>query len=144
MGSGDLVRSAGGWSAVKMLRRSGFFQKADERILGDGDFVATVLKQADEQLERRYHLKARGYDFERVVNRVGTLLGLEPAEVLTCSKRRGAVEARSLVCFWAHRNLGLSQIALAEKFGVSQPAISAAVRRGEKIVKAAGYDLSEG
>jgi hypothetical protein len=29
---------------------------------------------------------------------------------------------------------GLSQIALFEKFGVSQPAISAVVRRGEKIV----------
>ena len=105
---------------MKTLRRSGFFQTADERILGDGDFVATVLKQANEQLERRYHLKARGYDFERVVKRVGTLLGLEPAEVLTCSKRRGAVAARSLVCFWAHRELGLSQIDLAEKFGVSQ------------------------
>jgi predicted transcriptional regulator len=39
---------------------------------------------------------------------------------------------------------GLSQIALAEKFGISQPAVSAAVRKGERIVKAAGYELIEG
>ena len=81
--------------------------------------------------------------FTRVVNRVGTLLGLEPAEVFTCSKRRGAVAASSLVYFWAHRDLGLSQIALTEKFGISQPAGSAAMRKGEKIVKAAGYELIE-
>jgi len=67
---------------------------------------------------------------------VGTLLGLEPAEVLTCSKRKGAVAARSLVCYGAHMDLGSSQIALAEKFGISQPAVSAAVRKGEKLVSA--------
>ena len=72
---------------------------------------------------------------------VGTLLGLEPAEVLTCSNRKGAVAVSRLVCFWAHRDLELSQIALAKKFGISLPAVSAAVRKGEKIVKAAGYEL---
>ena len=36
------------------------FQKADECILDDGDFVTTVLKQADEQLERRCHLNMEG------------------------------------------------------------------------------------
>ena len=42
---GGLVRSVGGWTALKSLRRSGFRQKADERILGDGDFVSGVLHQ---------------------------------------------------------------------------------------------------
>lgn len=59
----DSMRSAGGWSAVKTLRQTGFRQKADERILGDGDFVTTVLKQADEQLERKYYLEAIGSCF---------------------------------------------------------------------------------
>ena len=36
---GDLIRSAGGWSAVKMIRRNLQRIKGDERILGDGDFV---------------------------------------------------------------------------------------------------------
>jgi REP element-mobilizing transposase RayT len=39
---GGLVRSAGGWSALKTMRQLGFQQKADERILGDGDFVRQV------------------------------------------------------------------------------------------------------
>ena len=36
---GGLIRSVGGWSAVRALRKMGAYQKGDERILGDGDFV---------------------------------------------------------------------------------------------------------
>jgi len=42
---GGLIRSAGGWSAIKALRRIGAYQKGDERILGDSDFVKKVLAQ---------------------------------------------------------------------------------------------------
>ena len=40
---GGLIRSVGGWAAAKALRRANALQKGDERILGDGDFVDTVL-----------------------------------------------------------------------------------------------------
>ena len=59
----------------------------------------TVPKQAREQLERRYHLKTNGYDFEAVVKRVVNLLGFEPNQVVTNSKGKQAVKAQSLVCF---------------------------------------------
>jgi len=38
--------------------------KGDERILGGTDFVTAVLKQTDEQLERRYRPQAEGFDLE--------------------------------------------------------------------------------
>ena len=140
---GGLVRSAGGWSAVKTLRQAGFQQKADERILGDGDFVTIVLKQAEEQLERKYHLEANGFDFEMVVKRVSNLLGLKSDQVVSSSKNRRTVEARSLASYWAFSELGLSQTELAQKFGITQPAVSCAVSKGEKLVKASGYKLIE-
>lgn len=40
---GGMVRSSGGWSGLRAMRRAKVFQKADERILGDGDFVEQVL-----------------------------------------------------------------------------------------------------
>jgi hypothetical protein len=43
---GGLIRSAGGWSEVKTLRRIGMQEKSDERILGSGPFVAQVLDEA--------------------------------------------------------------------------------------------------
>ena len=59
---GGLIRSAGGWSAIKALRKIGAYQKGDERILGDSDFVKKVLAQAKENFERKYHLKSNGFN----------------------------------------------------------------------------------
>ena len=36
---GGLIRSLGGWSQVLSLRRKGLRMAADDRVLGDGDFV---------------------------------------------------------------------------------------------------------
>ena len=41
----------GGWSAVKAKCRAKIFEKSDERILGDGDFVEKVLSGSREQME---------------------------------------------------------------------------------------------
>ena len=51
---------------LKDLRKAGIRVKGDERILGDSDFVENVLKSAEEGLEQKYDLKAKGYDFDRV------------------------------------------------------------------------------
>jgi len=40
---GGLIRSSGGWAAVLEKRRTKIFEKSDERILGDGDFVEQAL-----------------------------------------------------------------------------------------------------
>jgi len=45
---GGLVRSMGGWAAVKALRKTKAYIKGDERILGDSDFAEQVLGQAQE------------------------------------------------------------------------------------------------
>ncbi len=57
-----MIRSAGGWSAVKALRKGAIRIKGDERILGDGNFVEKVLNEACESLERKYKLEAEEYD----------------------------------------------------------------------------------
>jgi hypothetical protein len=51
-------------------------------------------------------------------------------------KRLGMVLSETgTKCYaWASKELGMSQVFLAQKFKVSQPAISAAIRRGEKII----------
>jgi hypothetical protein len=141
LSGGGLVRSAGGWKAVKMLRKANLFQKADERILGDGDFVQRALDHANEQLDRTYKLKAQGCTFSTIVQRVATLLDIPVSEVKSASKRLICVKARSMACYWAHKELGISQVELARRFNVSQPAISTAVRKGQQIVEEYKYVL---
>ena len=138
---GGLIRSAGGWSAIKALRRTGAYQKGDERILGDGDFVKKVLAQAKENFERKYRLKSKGFNFENVQRRVAKLLDLKPKQVLAIGKYKKTVAARSLLCFWVTRELGMSQYELSQKLKISQPAVSLSVKRGEQLVIRHNYSL---
>ncbi len=132
---GGLIRSAGGWSAIKKMRKLGGFQKGDERLLGDGEFVEMVLHQAEEILKPPCRLCTEGLDFSKIVERAAELTGLKPADLLTAGRSRRIAAARSMVCFWAVREVGLGQEELSNALRISQPAISMAVSRGEKIVK---------
>jgi REP element-mobilizing transposase RayT len=136
---GGLLRSHGGWTGVKALRAQGNYQKGDERILGRGDFVDRVLAEGQEKLERKYRLASTGYDLDRVIGRVAQLLSLSPEEVIAPGKGRQTVEARSLLCYWATTELGISQIDLTERLPLNQPAISQAVKRGGQLVRERGY-----
>jgi hypothetical protein len=69
-GSG-LIRSLGDWAASKKLRLKAHDRlKGDERILGDSDFVTSILAEANEKLDRHYEIKSQGYNIEKVENRV--------------------------------------------------------------------------
>ena len=102
------------------------------------------MKQADEQLERRYRLKAEGYEFEQVAERVAQVLDMPLEIVWEKSRRPQVVDARSLCCYWASQELGMSMTDLAKRLNLSQPAISFAVRRGEKIARENHYRLIDG
>ena len=138
---GGLVRSAGGWSAVKALRRAKAYMKGDERILGDSDFVQAVLKQGEEAFERSYRLKAGGVDLNFIANRVSVMLNMPVEEVWSKGKYRQIVAARSLLCYWAVNELNISMSELAHRFEVTPTAISKSVLRGKTLAKEGGYRL---
>jgi len=141
---GGLVRSLGGWSAVKKLRLKGHDRvKGDERILGESEFVAGLLSEANEQLNRRYELKGLGYDFEKIIRRVSALYGMSEEELYLKGRRKVQVEARDLLCYWAVWELGLSCTDVARRLGMSQPGVGYAVNRGKNIAGKHQYQLQE-
>jgi len=140
---GGLIRSCGGWKALKSLRKSGVYQKSDERILGDSDFVESVLERQDEQLERHYRLQAQGYDFDKVVDRVAQLLKMRPEEILRPGKQPDRVRARSLLCYWSVKELGMNGTAVAKLLGMVQSSVSRAVQRGEELALDNQYNLQK-
>ena len=137
------MRSAGGWSALKALRRTGVYRKGDERILGDSDFVKRVLAQAKEDFERKHQLQFEGISFEHVVHQVAGLLDLTAEQVLADGKYKERVAVRSLLCYWATTELAISQDELSQKLKISQPAVSIAVRRGEHLASRNNYSLKD-
>ena len=132
---GGLIRSLGGWAAAKAMRGDVERIKGDERILGDGNFVQSVLENCRQELDRRYRYQARGYDFDWLVGQVATLLSLDHGVVTRRGRYPDTVEARSVLCYWAARELGISTLELSRRLGISQPTASQSVKRGERIVK---------
>jgi REP element-mobilizing transposase RayT/lambda repressor-like predicted transcriptional regulator len=132
---GGLIRSSGGWTEVTAARKSMHFQKSDERILGDGDFVSRALAEAEEQLERKYHLSAQGYDLDKIASRVAECLRVDPSEIWSGGKDRKRVRARSLLCYWAVKELGMSMAELSRTLRLSSSGVSLSVKRGEQLVK---------
>jgi REP element-mobilizing transposase RayT len=139
---GGLVRSLGGWAEAEKLRLRGQDHiKSDERILGDSDFVDLVLGEAKEQYSRQCALRRRGYDLEKVVERVAEIYGVRIGEIFGRGRQQQRVDARSLFCFWAVRELGKSLTSLAARLEMSPAGVGYAVQRGEAIALENGYLL---
>jgi len=139
---GGLVRSVGGWSEVKRLRRMGQDHvMSDERILGDSEFVDSVLSRSEEKYERHYELKRQGYDLDRIAERVAEIYGMETHEIMSKGKQPRKVKARSLFCFWAVSELGMSIRQVAKRLEMSPPGVGFSVERGQAIAHANEYNL---
>jgi putative transposase len=141
-GSG-LVRSLGGWDEVKRRRKAGDWGNSDERILGDSDFVQAALAAGQECLARNYSYRWDGWDFDRLVMRVSEVLKIDSVRVTQKGRYPDVVAARSLLCYWGHRELGISKVELARRLGLTQAAISQSVARGATISRAKQLRLAE-
>jgi len=141
LAGGGLLRSSGGWGVLKAMSKARIHLKGDERILGDSDFVKGVLADQEERFERGYWLRAHGYDIDRVVEKAAEVFGMASSEIRKAGNQPLRVKARSLVCYWAVRELGMSGASVSKLLGIGQPAVSRAIVRGEKLAQDMKLDL---
>ncbi len=84
-----------------------------------------------------------GYDLNRIASRVAEIYDIELDEIFLKGKQQKRVKARSLFCFWAVRELGISLTELARRLGISVPGVGYSVERGEIIACENNYRLIE-
>jgi putative transposase len=140
---GGLIRSLGGWTEARNALKGGVHVMSDERILGDSDFVDSVISQSQEHYERRHKFRRQGYDLDRIAERVSEVLGIKRDEVFSKGRQGRKVKARSLLCYWAARELGMSHTALAEALEMSIAGVGFSVDRGELIAKKGNFSLDQ-
>jgi hypothetical protein len=129
---GGLIRSAGGWSAIKALRRVDMRIMGDERILGGGDFVQSVLTQAQEHYEKKTLARVRGLKLETLIEAVTEKLGLVPADVWSTGRQSPIARARGILCALAIEYMGISGREVSRQLHLSPSAVSKLLHRGRK------------
>jgi hypothetical protein len=69
-------------------------------MLGDSDFVSSVLNKQNEHLERCYRLQAQGFDLAKVVERAAKIFGMKLEEILSPGKQpRRVMVRRRRICY---------------------------------------------
>jgi len=129
---GGLLRSVGGWSALKAIRSTGMRTMGDERILGSQDFIESVLRQAHETYDQQALAMAKGVDLDTLIGGVADHFQIEPQIIKSASKQRRISRARAIVCCLAVDQLRLSAADVARKLSLTPSAGSKLLVRGHQ------------
>lgn len=127
-----MIRSHGGWAALKTLKTEGIWLMGDERILGSSDFVEAVLKQADEEYEKRTLIRVKGISLEKTIAAVANNYGIGPDILKSASRHRVVAQARSIICFLAVDRLKITGAEVAHRLNLSPSAVSKLADRGRR------------
>ena len=125
---GGLIRSLGGWSQVLSLRRKGLRMAADDRVLGDGDFVEQIWAESAELGKETLRRKGPGVELETLAREIAADRGITETELRSGSRMRKVSEARRVFCRACVGELGYPAAAVARFLGVTTSAVVRAAR----------------
>ena len=132
---GGLIRSLGGWSKVLSLRTRGEQEEYDARILGDGDFVHAIMKEADEKLVRQMKSRREKVPIEDVIKKMCKGAKVREEELRGGGQRKEVSALRASIAHLLCREMGIPMAEAARKLGVGTPAIAMAIRKKEQEKK---------
>jgi len=129
---GGLVRSLGGWGAVRAIRQRADRVLADERVLGTGPFVERMLAAGDARQRAQRVRGQRLREAQAIIRRCCRRehIGLE--ELRMGSRRRRIAAVRRGLAVNLVTRLGLSLAEAARQLGISTSGIAKAVARAEQ------------
>jgi REP element-mobilizing transposase RayT len=129
---GGLIRSMGGWSAVKALRRTGDRELSDERILGSGEFVERIIKEAEAIIKYQLPDLAQPQKIEEFITRICNNEKVTIEELKAGSRRRQVSRVRARIAIGLVKTHGAALAEVARKLGVSTSAVSKTIKRASK------------
>ena len=128
---GGLIRSQGGWSQVLAMQGKGRKEESDQRILGGGDFVQGILREAEEKQIRQLKLRRSGRTIAHILQEECKRNKVSAEELRKGNKRRAVSAIRLIVARRGRNELGLSGAEIARHLGVNTSSINRALAREE-------------
>lgn len=129
---GGLIRSLGGWSAVKALRRTGDRELSDERILGSGEFVEQIIKEAEANIKYQLPVLEQAQRIDEFISKICKNEKVPIEELKGGSRRREASRARARIAIGLVKTHGVALAEVARRLGVTTSAISKIVKRASQ------------
>ena len=129
---GGLIRSLGGWSAVKALRRSGDRELSDDRILGSGEFVERIIKEADAKIKYQLPIKEQNQKINEYIARLCKNKKVSIEELKSGSRCREVSGVRALIAIGLVKKHGVALAEVARRVGVSTAAVSKIIKRARQ------------
>jgi putative transposase len=108
---------------------------------GSTDFVMKVLAEKEETLHLSLALKQKGYALHDLEEKTAKLFSLTARNLPVKTREKRYVDARSVLCYFAVREYGISATDMARRLNMTQPAVSYAVKRGKILVGEGNYRL---
>ncbi len=128
---GGLIRSLGGWSAVKALRRAGDRELSDDRILGSGEFVEQIIKEAEGKVKYQLPVKEQDRKIDDLITKLCKNTKVSKKELRSGSRCKEVSGVRSLIAIELVKKHGVSLAEVARRVGVSTTAISKIIKRDD-------------
>jgi len=129
---GGLIRSKGGWSNVVSARRRGEREEYDERILGSGDFVNEIFKEAEKKEIRQMKIRRTGKTINNIIKEECAKNRVSQAELQGGSRRKTVSDMRAKIARRSLDELGLSMAEIARHLGVNTSSITRTISKLEK------------
>lgn len=129
---GGLIRSLGGWSVVKALRRSGQRELSDERILGSGEFVEKMIKEAEAKVKYQLPDLDQSEKIDVFISKLCKDENVPIEEIKGGSRRRKASRVRARIAIGLVKAHGVALAEVARQLGVSTSAICHIIRRADQ------------
>ena len=116
---GGLIRSLGGCSNVISMRRHGSRQLSDERILGSGDFVVQIIKEAYDRVKQQSPENSQQKIILKIMQQICDTKEMNIKELSSGSCRRSVSEARRIIACRLVKDYGIPLSEIARRVGVS-------------------------
>jgi REP element-mobilizing transposase RayT len=120
---------SGEWSSAGGLRRRGERESSDERILGSGEFVERILKEADARMMRQAGLMKVKRHAERAIVAGCKKHGVSITELRNGSRRGNVPRVRMEIARRLVEDYGLTLAEVARQVGISTSGVSKLMSR---------------
>lgn len=126
---GGLIRTLGGWSVAASLRKDNQRPLMDERILGSGEFVEKVIKEADEKVKYQVYGADLKLKIQKVVEKICKKEGINRLELQAGGRRAKLSAVRFQIAVQLLKQFGIPLAEIGRQVGTTTSSVSKMLSR---------------